>query len=274
MRMSQNKYILEKKHYINYMLEKNQGNTSQRKMQIVDFLDIDTSKITFQKPKSNKYNGSQIGILYNGETMFVKYEGVTPFGLKENFDKDGNYQGTSMQINCKDKYLEKAKELDTFFINTFFENKWGLSKNIPILNIEGYDEHGQGGLWKRLCKDPYKVDKETKEREYLDYPSKMEFTLFYKNDSLQTTMFSWKGDKLPNDSEIGPKRRVKFIAAWFSLTRGTFGLTLKPKLMQVKFKKEENQFDTCLFNTDSDEELEVVVSLNLDLGYDENDDLV
>ena len=61
------------------MPEKNQ---SQRKMQIVDFLDIDTSKITFQQPKSNKHNGSQIGILYNGETMFVKYEGVSPFGLK------------------------------------------------------------------------------------------------------------------------------------------------------------------------------------------------
>ena len=72
-----------------------------------------------------------------------------------------------MQINCKDKYLEKAKELDNFFINTFFEKKWGLNKNIPLLHIEGYDEHGQGGLWKRLCKDPYKVDKETKEREYL-----------------------------------------------------------------------------------------------------------
>ena len=96
----------------------------------------------------------------------------------------------------------------------------------------------------------------------------MEFTLFYKNDSLQTTMFSWEGNKLPNDSEIGPNSRVKFIAAWFSLTRGTFGLTLKPKLMQVKFKKEENQFDTCLFNTDSNEELEPVVSLNPDLGYD------
>ena len=126
-------------------------------------------------------------------------------------------------------------------------------------------------MWKRLCKDPYKVDKETKEREYLNYPSKMEFTLFYKNNRLQTTMFSWHGDKLPSDSEIGPNSRVKFIAAWFSLTRGTFGLTLKPKLMQVKFKKEENQFDICLFN--SDEELEPVVSLNPDFGYDENDDL-
>ena len=177
------------------MLEKNQSNASQRKMQIVDFLDIDTNKITFQKPKSNKYNGSQIGILYNGETMYVKYEGVTPFGLKENFDKDGNYQNTSMQINCKDKYLEKAKELDKFFINTFYENKWGLNRNIPLQYIEGYDEHGQGGLWKRICKDSYKVDKETKEREYLDYPSKMEFTLFYKGDSLQTTFFTWEGIK-------------------------------------------------------------------------------
>ena len=44
-------------------------------------------------------------------------------------------------------------------------------------------------------------------------------------------MFSWKGEKLPNDSEIGPRSRVKFVVAQFSLTRGTFGLTLKPKLM-------------------------------------------
>ena len=236
------------------MLEKNQSNQSQRKIQIVDFLDIDTSKITFQKPKSNKYNGSQIGILYNGERMFVKYEGITPFGLKENYDKDGNYQGTSMQINCEGEYLEKAKELDAFFIDAFYENKWGLNQNIPLLHIMGYDEHGQGGLWKRICKDSYKVDKETKEREYLNYPSKMEFTLFYKNDSLQTTMFSWDGNKLPNDSEIGPNSRVKFIAAWFSLTRGTFGLTLKPKLMQVKFKKENNQFDTCILDEDDEDD--------------------
>ena len=241
---------------------------SKPKMQIVDFLDIDTNKITFQKPKLNKYNGSQIGILYNGETMYVKYEGVTPFGLKENFDKEGNYQGTSMQINCKDKYLEKARELDAFFIDTFYEKKWGLNKNIPLLHIEGYDCHGQGGLWKRICKDPYKVDKETKEREYLDYPSKMEFSLFYKNDCLQTTMFSWSGEKLPNDSEIGPHSRVKFIAAWFSLSRGNFGLTIKPKLMQIKFKKENSNFDVCVFDSDSEEEKDVVY-VNPDTLLDE-----
>ena len=35
---------------------------TQTKMQleIVNFLDIDTNKITFKEPKSNKYNGSQI----------------------------------------------------------------------------------------------------------------------------------------------------------------------------------------------------------------------
>ena len=97
------------------MLEKKES----QKMQIVHFLDIDTSKITLQKPKSNKYNGSQIGILYNGKSMYVKHEGLTPFGLKEKFDKDGNYQGTSMQINCEGQYLRKAKELDQFFINVF-----------------------------------------------------------------------------------------------------------------------------------------------------------
>ena len=75
--------------------------------------------------------------------------------------------------------------------------------------------------------------------------------------------------KLPNDTGIGPRSKVKFVAALFSLTRGTFGLTLKPKLMQIMFKPEENHFDTCLF--DSDEETEKPIPLNPDLGYDESD---
>ena len=60
--------------------------------------------------------------------MFVKYEGFTPFGLVENLDKDDNYLGTSMQINCEGEYLRKARELDRFFINAFYENKWSLNK--------------------------------------------------------------------------------------------------------------------------------------------------
>ena len=41
------------------------------------------------------------------------------------------------------------------------------------------------------------------------------------------------------ETDIKPYCRVKFIAAWFSLCRGTFGLTLKPKIVQIKFKNEE-----------------------------------
>ena len=167
--------------------------------------------------QTNTINGSQIGILFKGQTMFVKYEGETPFGLRENFDKEGNYLGTSLHINCEDKYLEKVKELDDFFIDAFYKNKWGLSKNIPKSNIEGYDIYGQGGLWKRICKYPYKVNKDTTEREYLDYPPKMEFTLFYKNDRLETNMFSWKGEKLPNDSDIEAKSRETLLQHGFRL---------------------------------------------------------
>ena len=36
------------------MLVKKQSNQSQRKKQIVDFLDIDTNKITFQKTKAKQ----------------------------------------------------------------------------------------------------------------------------------------------------------------------------------------------------------------------------
>ena len=66
---------------------------------LVNFLDLDTSKITFSKPKKTKHNGSQIDISYEGKTLYIKYDGYTPFSLKENLDKDSNCQGTSMQIN-------------------------------------------------------------------------------------------------------------------------------------------------------------------------------
>ena len=63
---------------------------------IVNFLDLDPSKITFLKPKQNKHHGSQISIRYNGKTLYVKYEGVTPFGIQENYDKEGNFYGITM----------------------------------------------------------------------------------------------------------------------------------------------------------------------------------
>ena len=76
---------------------------------IVDFLDLDTSKITFQKPKQNKHNGTQIGIRYNDKTLYVKYEGVTPFGIQENYDKEGNFMESLCRSMPVKNMLRKLK---------------------------------------------------------------------------------------------------------------------------------------------------------------------
>ena len=229
---------------------------------IVDFLDLDTSKITFLKPKQNKHNGSQIVIRYNRKTLYVKYEGVTPFGIQENYDKEGNVYGVTMQINLTDYYSQKAQELDEIFMKAFCKNKWGLNKHIKEEAISGYDQYGEGGLWKRILKKSYRLKENV--REYLDYPSKMEFALYFQKEKLKTKIFDWKSQPIENYTEVGPQSQVKFIAAWFSLSRGTFGLTLKPKLMQVRFKERENPFNECLLGDSEEEEEEVVWD-----GYDE-----
>ena len=234
------------------MSVKARQNESQNKEEIVDFLNIDTSKITFKKPKPNNHNGTQIGILYNGRTLFVKYKGYTPFGLKENYDKNGEYQSTSMQINCDEEYLEKAKEIDQFFIDYLYSLK--NNKKIHREAVAGYDEHGQGGSWKRICKKPYKIVDET--RVYQDYPSKMEFSLFFRNARIATKFYTWDGrKKLEYDSvKIGPNSKVKFIASWFSITTGTFGATLKPKLMQVSYREVEDIFDNFILDEEEEED--------------------
>ena len=240
------------------MSVKQRQNESQNKEEIVDFLNIDTSKITFKKPKPNNHNGTQIGILYNGRTLFVKYKGYTPFGLKENYDKNGEYQGTSMQINCDEEYLEKAKEIDQFFIDYLYSLK--NNKKINREAVAGYDEYGQGGSWKRICKKPYKIVDE--ERVYQDYQSKMEFSPFFRNDRIATKFYTWDGVNLGYESvNIGPKSKVKFIASWFSITTGTFGATLKPKLMQVSYREAEDIFDKFILVDDEEEDV-------LSIGYD------
>ena len=228
--------------------------------EIVDFLHIDTSKITFKKPKPNNHNGTQIGILYNGRTLFVKYKGYTPFGLNENYDKNGEYQSTSMQINCDGEYLEKAKELDQFFINYIHSLDKEKVKKKPREAVAGYDEHGQGGSWKRICKKPYKIVDE--ERVYLEFSSRMEFNLFFRNDRIATRFFTWDGENLGYDSvKIGQKSKVKFIASWFSITTGTFGATIKPKLMQVSYREQEDLFDNFILDDDEEED---VISIGSD----------
>ena len=67
------------------------------------------------------------------------------------------FYGVSMQINADEEYSKKAQELDEFFMKAFYKNKWGLNKNIKAEAIHGYDEHGEGGLWKRILKKPYRM---------------------------------------------------------------------------------------------------------------------
>ena len=43
---------------------------------------------------------------------------------------------------------------------------------------------------------PYKLKENV--REYLDYPSKMEFAIFYQNDRLATKMFNWECQPVEN----------------------------------------------------------------------------
>ena len=99
-----------------------------------------------------------------------------------------------MQINLDDDYSQKAQELDEFFMKAFYKNKWGLTKNIKEEAISGYDQYGEEGLWKRILKKPYRLKENV--REYLDYPSKMEFAFFYRKDKLATKIFDWKSPHL------------------------------------------------------------------------------
>ena len=131
-----------------------------------------------------------------------------------------------------------------------------IKKKIPREAVSGYDEHGQGGSWKRICKKPYKIVDE--ERVYQDFPSKMEFNLFFRNDRIATKFYTWDGEKkLEYESvKIGPNSKVKFIASWFSITTGTFGATLKPKLMQASYQEVEDIFDNFILD-DEEEDLSI-----------------
>ena len=84
----------------------------------------------------------------------------------------------------------------------------------------------------------------------------MEFALYFQKEKLKTKIFDWKSQPIETYTEVGPQSQVKLIAAWFSLSRGTFGLTLKPKLMQVGFKERENPFEGCLLGDSEEEEEE------------------
>ena len=154
-----------------------------------------------------------------------------------------------------DPYLEKANELDEFFINQCIENSinWGLggSKNINIdrSTIAGYDEEGRGdkGKWKRLLKYSYKIDKNTKEKNYLDYPPRMEFNIPDK-----TCKFFDQDGKPTCASQLIKFTKISVLAMWGSIAIGTFGASIKPKAQQIKvFNNEYLVNDECLLEDEA-----------------------
>ena len=243
--------------------KKTQSKTQTQTYIIVDFLDLDTSKITLSNLKPNKYGGGYASLRYDdGKTLYVRYDShVSPFGLNTNTNKDGEITGYSTSINLKkdDPYLMKAREIDDFFINKCIENSviWGLggSKNINVdrSTIAGYDDKGDKGKWKRILKYSYKIDKNTKEKIYLDYPPRMEFNVpesvckFFDEDGKPTCA-----------SQLTNWSKISVLAMWGSVALGTWGASIKPKAQQIKVFKNENLVtDECLLESDDEEVIPV-----------------
>ena len=89
--------------------KKTQNQTSQTYI-VVDFLDIDTKKITLNNPKPNNYGGSYAPLRYDDKLLYVRYDSrISPFGLSTNKDKKGEVTGYSTSISLKknDPYFIK-----------------------------------------------------------------------------------------------------------------------------------------------------------------------
>ena len=249
------------------MANKKTQSQTQNKTQnyiIVDFLDLDTSKITLSKPKLNKYGGAYTALRYDeggvDKLLYVRYDcRISPFGLSNNIFKDnekliGYY--TSINLKKNDPYLEKARELDEFFIDKCIENSinWGLggskTQKIDRSSIAGYDEKGKDGRWKRILKYSYNINNNTKERIYLDYPPRMEFNVpesvckFFDQDGKPTCA-----------SQLTKFTKISVLAMWGSIALGNWGASLKPKAQQIKvFNNEKLVSDECLLEDEAGEE--------------------
>lgn len=257
---------------------------------VEDFLNIDPKDFSFGESKKNKIQGSSVPLRYRGKALYVKYDAKTcPFGISANKEKDkvqyvnGKTTGFSTSIQCDkdyetDPYYVKARELDNFFIDVCINNsvEWGLggSKTKPISRevIEGYDEKGDNGKWKRIVK--YAFKKNGAARVYTEYSPRLEFSLltdviteFQTADGIaqsanfKTAFFAADGSIVsPVDSdnmtEVLPNwSRISVLAQWQSVSLGTYGASLKPKATQIRvFPSEKLSNDHCMLGDDGDED--------------------
>jgi hypothetical protein len=274
--------------------------TKEKPYVIVDFIDIDPACITFLAPKQNAHGGHFIPLRYNGKSLYVTYEARTcPFGVSTNKEEKPEYKGKypdgkkitgfSTSISChkeyeNDPYFQKAIELDEFFIDACHQNAtyWHLggtaARPLGRDAIEGYDDRGADGKWKRLTKWSYKKDEKTGERNYLDYPPRLEFGipttsmhehqgsdgLMIQEAILKPVFFDQEANKLEsvtsNDVDrVLPKwSRLSTLVQWGTITQGTYGATLKPKAQQFRvYPNEQLATDECLLNDDGEQEYDI-----------------
>lgn len=269
---------------------------------IVDFLDLNPEEFSFSAPKVNQYGGKSIGIKYQGKQPYVKFSPHTsPFGVstttdkgkgneyKDKYEGDAKITGYSVSISFPkeyedDAYFKKAQELDEFFIQSCIKNSvsWGLGGSktvqVPREAIAGYDDKGHNGKWKRLLKWSYKDVKnasgEVLDREYLEYPPRMEFGiptvsitestgergLIHQTAILKPTFFDAEGNKIEQVSSedinvVLPKwSRISCLTLWSGITLGTYGATLKPKVQQIRvYPNQRLDADECLLDDDDEE---------------------
>lgn len=274
---------------------------------IEDFLNIDPAHITLGAPKANKYQGSSVPIRYMGKALYVKYDARTcPFGASASKEEKEEYKqtyalgkkitGYTTSIQCEkdytnDPYYKKAAELDQFFIEQCIQNSllWGLggSKTKPIAReaIEGYDDKGDNGKWKRLIKYAYK--KVGIEKVYTEYAPRLEFGLLtdaiteskdsdgklVQNASFKTAFFNADGDKIETVSSdtIGDYMpnwsKLAILAQWTSISLGTYGASLKPKASQIRvFPNERLNNDECMLGDEEEEDSDFCLPDALALG--------
>jgi hypothetical protein len=274
---------------------------------IEDFLNIDPAHITLGAPKANKFQGSSVPIRYMGKALYVKYDARTcPFGASASKEEKEEYKqayalgkkitGYTTSIQCEkdyenDPYYKKAAELDQFFIEQCIQNSllWGLggSKTKPIAReaIEGYDDKGDNGKWKRIVKYAYK--KVGTEKIYTEYAPRLEFGLLtdsiteskdsdgklVQHATFKTAFFNADGDKLDvvSSDNIGEHMpnwsKLAILAQWTSISLGTYGASLKPKASQIRvFPNERLNNDECMLGDEDEEDSDFCLPDGLALG--------
>lgn len=228
---------------------------------IVDFLDMDFSKLSFSDKKENKYGSTNCFILYDNKIPYIKFPKlVAPFGISALEDKtDPSKINYSLSLSLDNKtansqHIEiynKALQFDECMKKNAikYQKKW-FPKIKTELNFDSLSP-----LYVPFVKTP--TDKKGNELEYsstircaiyADKSNNFSFDLYNeKKEKINLTTFNYM-------NYINSKDQLSFVLhprqVWFT---GQFGVIWV--LKQAKLYKRNELIKNCLLN-DSDEENE------------------